>query len=222
MKQKLFSLFFAMALLLSFPLTAFAVDGTVLIKAPGVLTFDPGSTFTETDLFDNFKNMMPGDTRSQHIVITNNWARYETIQVYLRAETHNGTNEPLSGVRAEDSNAFLSQLAMTVTRSRDHKEIFRASPEELDGLKSNVLLASLSRGQSTSLDVKLTVPITMGNDFAGRVGEVDWVFTIEGIPGKGEGPKTGDFWLPWAVGTMLLSGSALAVTLGVRNRRKKG
>lgn len=221
MMQKIFLFFLALAVALAFPITALAADGTVTIKAPGILTFGPGSAFTETDLFDGFKDVMPGDTLSQHIDITNNWYQYESIRVYLRAEPHGRTNAPLSGVAAEDSNALLSQLSMTVTRSRDDKQIFHASPKELDGLRGNVLLATLSRGKSTGLDVQLKVPITLGNDYANRVGEVDWVFTIEGEPGKGEGPKTGDFWLPWAVGIMLLSGAALAVMLGLGSRRRR-
>lgn len=220
MKKRVFSFFFAVALLLTCPITAFAMDGTVTIKAPGLISFGPGSTFTETDLFDSFKNVMPGDTRSQHIVITNNWAQYDHIRVYLRAEAHDASNAPVSGVTAADSNAFLSHLSMTVTRSRDNKEIFRASPEKLDGLKNNVLLATLNRGESTSLDVELTVPISLGNDYANRVGEVDWIFTIEGHYDS-DAPKTGDFWLPQAVWIMLLSGGLLALALGLRKKGKK-
>lgn len=218
MKQKVFSLLVALVLLLTFPLTAFAIDGTVTIQAPGILSFGPGSSFTETDLFDSFKNVMPGDTRSQHIVIHNNWVKYDHIRVYLRAAAHDASNSPASGVGAADSNAFLSQLSMTVTRSRDNKEVFRASPEKLDGLQNNVLLATLNRGESTSLDVELAVPIRLGNDYANRVGEVDWIFTIEGHYDS-DAPKTGDFWLPWAMGAMLLSGAALILCM--RRRTKK-
>lgn len=31
------------------------------------------------------------------------------------------------------------------------------------------------------MDVQLTVPIEMGNEYADRIGEVDWVFVVEGF-----------------------------------------
>ena len=49
----------------------------------------------------------------------------------------------------------------------------------------------MARFKSTTLTVKLQVPAELGNEYANRVGEVDWVFTAEELDPQGN-PKTGD------------------------------
>lgn len=72
--------------------------------------------------------------------------------------------------------------------------LFNASPEKLDGLKENVLLGKLKSGLQTELNVELTVPMELGNEYANRIGEVDWVFTVEEVSegggGGGDGGET--------------------------------
>ena len=85
---------------------------------------------------------------------------------------------------------FLSQLSMTVYQG--DKILYQASPDVLDGLSKNVLLGRFSRGQSTELRVVLSVPAELGNSYANRAGEVDWVFTAEQRNEDGSIPKTGD------------------------------
>lgn len=74
---------------------------------------------------------------------------------------------------------FLSRLTMTVWK--DGKQIYQASPDELDGLEKNVLLGSFAKGESAKLTVELQVPSELDDRFANRVGEVDWVFTAEQV-----------------------------------------
>lgn len=49
------------------------------------------------------------------------------------------------------------------------------------GLSDNVLLGTFRHGESTMLTVELSVPIELGNKYAARVGEVDWVFSVEAL-----------------------------------------
>ena len=145
--------------------------------------FLPGSEYSDTDLFDDFKNMMPGDTRRQTVVVTNNYPGFDKIRVYLKAIPH-GEENPLSeSVATSETIAtmedFLSQLSMVVRL--DGRVIYSASPDELDGLSSNVLLGTLDYGEAVKLDVDLTMPIDLGNEYANRIGEVDWVFTVEQV-----------------------------------------
>jgi len=42
-------------------------------------------------------------------------------------------------------------------------------------------LATLGQGATANLTVELSVPISLGNEYANRVGEVDWIFLVEGL-----------------------------------------
>ena len=72
---------------------------------------------------------------------------------------------------------FLSKLSMKVWNGTEL--IYDASPDQLDGLKSNKLLGTFRTGETATLKVELSVPIELGNEYANRVGEVDWIFHVE-------------------------------------------
>jgi len=116
---------------------------------------------------------------------------------------------------------FLSQLTMRVYQGR--RLIYEASPDELDGLSRNVYLGSLDYRDSVNLTVELDVPITLGNEYANRVGEVDWVFTVETYHESSDkpssNPKTGDYIIMGAAALMAISGAALLI-LFISKRRK--
>ena len=58
-------------LMMSMTVTAFAAESSVTFESGKVIAFEPGSVYTETDLFDNFKGVMPGDTLSEEVTIQN-------------------------------------------------------------------------------------------------------------------------------------------------------
>lgn len=187
------SLLIALMTVMGISMTAFAADSSVTFKDGKLTVFEPGSVHTNTDLFDNFKGVMPGDTRSEDITVQNKSKDYDYIKVYMRAVLHDESGNPISEKvlnelrnderREQTSEAaymydFLSQLSMTVKNGTD--EIYNASPDELSGLVENVYLGTLRKDQSLKLNVELAVPIEMGNEYANRIGEVDWVFVVEG------------------------------------------
>lgn len=157
--------------------------------------FLPGSSYTDTDLFDGFKNVMPGDTLTQTVEVRNRFLGTGSVRIYLRAVAHDELENPLSeavaasGETVATMSDFLSKLYMEVWQGDSC--IFTGSPDELDGLKNNVLLGTVARFKSTTLTIKLEVPAELGNEYANRVGEVDWVFTAEELDPQGN-PKTGD------------------------------
>lgn len=191
------SLLLVFVMLMSLTVTAFAADSTVTYKGKGNWEFSPGSGYTSTDLFDGFKNVMPGDKRTEEVTIKNEATDSDYIKVYLQAVLHDEEGNPLTydevfentdGKDQADVNGqrdetiatmhdFLSQLTMRVWNGE--KLIYEASPDELDGLAEPVFLATLDRGETASLKVELEVPIEMGNEYAYRVGEVDWKFKVE-------------------------------------------
>ena len=64
--RSVFALILVCYTLLTIPITASAADGTVTYDGKArEFKFKPGSTYSETDLFPNFKNVMPGDKLTQ-------------------------------------------------------------------------------------------------------------------------------------------------------------
>ncbi len=193
--KHLTSLTLALILVLSLSVTVFAATSYVEYSGHNIFGFGPGSEFTDTDLFDNFKGVMPGDTLTETITVKNTASCCDFIKVYLRAEAH-GDSNPLSSEVAKAETVvsmedFLSQLTMTVWNG--DTKIYEGSPDELDGLKNNVLLGTFRRNQGTTLTVELNVPIELGNEYANRVGEVDWVFVVEEYDDANPDiPQTGD------------------------------
>ena len=198
--SKLSSLLLAMVMVFSMSVTAFAADSTITFKglAEG-FEAQSGSEYTDTDLFQNFKNVMPGDKLTENIQIKNEATDCDYIKVYMRAVVHdeNGNpltysedfeetdgkdQEPVTGDRDETvatMQDFLKQLTMRIYNGEEL--IYNSTPDQAGALANNVLLGTLTKGEALSLKVELDVPIEMGNEYANRVGEVDWVFLAECI-----------------------------------------
>lgn len=189
-----FSLLLVLLLVLGFPVTVFAAESSATFEDGKLIVFKPGSDYTYSDLFDNFKGVMPGDSLREELTIQNKSNDWDYIRVYVRAIPHDEKDNPISEkVRTELQNDdrrgtateleymydFLSQLSMTVKNG--NKVICNTSLKELGGLTENVFLGELRKGESIRLDVELTVPIEMGNEYSDRIGEVDWVFVVEGF-----------------------------------------
>ena len=213
--NKSISLLLALMLVFSFAPAALAADDSTAepdtsssvtyVGGAEKFVFLPGSEYTDSDLFNNFKGVMPGDKLSQKVKVKNTCGK--AVNIYMRAVVHDEKTNPLSknvSAKVAEQNAdktlteqeridimkdFLQQLTMTVKQG--DKELFHATAEQLGGLEKNVPLGRLQSGQGTELDVVLEVPIEMGNEYANRIGEVDWVFTVEEIEEGGPGPGPG-------------------------------
>lgn len=177
------SLVLMLLVVMSMSATAFAASPSITFEGFSKgFDFQPGSEYTETDLFGNFKNVMPGDTVEETITFTNSATDCDFVNLYMRAEAHDETDNPLSPKVAEKETVatmaeFLSKLSMKVWNGTEL--IYNASPDELDGLKSNKLLGTFRTGETATLKVELSVPIELDNKYANRVGEVDWIFHVE-------------------------------------------
>lgn len=150
--------------------------------------FLPGSDWTASDLFDNFKGAVPGDTLTQNIKVKNDFSGCDYVSIYLRAEVHDAQANPPSDAVAAGINGrgpetaasmadFLSHLTMKVWNGSTL--IYSDSPDKAGGLLSNVLLGNFAYGASVTLTVELSVPSDLGNQYANRAGEVDWIFVAE-------------------------------------------
>ena len=196
--RAIFSMVLMLLMVMSLASTAFAASPSITFNGFSKgFDFQPGSEYTETDLFGNFKNVMPGDVLTETIAFTNSAADCDFVNLYMRAEAHDETDNPLtysetfenadgkdqadiSGQRDETvatMTDFLSKLSMKVWNGTEL--IYDASPDELDGLKDNKFLGTFRTGETATLKVELTVPIDLGNEYTNRVGEVDWIFHVE-------------------------------------------
>ena len=171
-------------------LIVMSLSSTAYAAAPSItfngftsgFDFQPGSEYTETDLFNSFKNVMPGDTVTETITFTNSASDCDFVNLYMRAEAHDETANPLSPKVAEKETVatmteFLSKLSMKVWNGTEL--IYDTAPNELGGLGSNNFLGTFRSGETATLKVELSVPIDLDNKFADRIGEVDWIFHVE-------------------------------------------
>ena len=198
-----------LALLLAAALCGSAMAAAAVTYEGGAekFVFIPGSEYSDSDLFENFKDVLPGDTLTQTIRVQN--GTNKQVRIYLRAE-------PVEDMYED----FLSQLNMVV-ECKD-KEIFDAEPSKTAQLTNNTLLGTFKKAGSTELTVTLTVPTEMGNQYMGAIGVVPWTFMVEEIP---EDPSvhTGDWFQSglWIGAAALLAAAVIVLIVLQRKRRKE-
>ncbi len=182
--KKLISLMITLILSFSVALPAFAADGEVIYDGDArEFIFEPGSEYSPTDLFPNFKGVMPGDSLTQKITVRNDASNEVKVKIYLRSL---GAHE--------DSVEFLSQLGLRVKTSEENEMayMFDAAASETAQLTDWVLLGTLYSGGEVNLDVILDVPVTLDNEFQDAVGYLDWEFMVEEFPIEEDDPTPPD------------------------------
>lgn len=211
--KKFSMIFLCLLLVLSMSLTAYAAGSVTYDGDANKFIFAPGSDYSPTDLFSDFKNVMPGDTLTEQILIKNDTSNNVKIRVYMRS----------LGAQ-ENTDDFLSQMNLTV-QQKDDSILFAAPADETAQLTDWVYLGTVYSGGEITLNVTLEVPITMGNDYQNEIGYIDWQFKIEELPvepGDPEVPKTGDSTNIFLyAGSMVISLTALIILLIVGKRQKR-
>ena len=193
-------------------MTVFAADGNVIYMDDArKFIFAPGSVYSLTVLFPNYKDVMPGDRIDQRIYVKNDRTNRCKVKIYMRAL---GAHE--------DSVEFLSQLRLTVAKATD-TIMFDAPADQTAQLTDWVYLGTLYSGGECELNVTLDVPVTLDNRYQNEIGYLDWEFAVERLPIEGtdpEPPKTGDNSQIW-VWALLMGGSAVLLLLLLLGRKKR-
>ena len=209
MKKKVLTFIIVLALCLGLAPAAFASSVTYQGQAEKFV-FAPGSDYSPTDLFENFKGVMPGDQLTQQIEVKNAADNKVKVKIYMRAL---GAHEA--------SVEFLKQMNLTV--KQDGKSVlFDAPADQKATLEDWVCLGTFYSGADVKLDVTLSVPLEMGNEFQDAVGYLDWQFKVEEFPIESSDPKTGDnfnVWLYAGAGLVALCG--IVVLLITKSKKKE-
>lgn len=215
--KKILSFIVAIVLIFTSAVTVFAADGKVTYNGKSQdFIFEPGSDYSPTDLFDNFKGVMPGDTLTQKITVKNDASKNVKVKIYMRS----------LGAHAE-SVAFLSQLGLKVQKSENNEMayMFDAAADETAHLTDWVCLGTLYSGGEVNLDVVLDVPVELDNNYQSEIGYLDWEFMIEEFPVEDTDPKppqTGDnFNLGLWLTIMICSAIMLFILIFLRKKGQK-
>ena len=211
--RKWLVLLFVCIPLLSCPVLA--ADGNVHYSGnAGSFIFTPGSEHSPTDLFPNFKDIMPGDRITQKITVKNDASNKVKVKIYMRS----------LGAHP-DSKDFLSQLHLQVETSEENTMayMFNATADEAAQLTNWVCLGTLYSGGEVNLNVFLDVPVTLDNNYQQLIGFIDWEFMIEEyeIQPTDPQPPTGDNVVLWHwYGLLIFNLFAILLFFAKRQNKK--
>ena len=155
-----------------------------------------------TDLFENFKGMMPGDTATQTITLTNR--SESTLRFYLKAEILKQLG--VGGAFNLDIVCDGEALYSGILGGRDAEGNAQEIDSEYEG--STVLLTTLGPNETADLSLTLTINGEgFGNENQNTDGAYRFTFSVEDVEGgttvvptpapsapaeSGNNPKTGD------------------------------
>ncbi len=242
--KKLLSLVMVIAALAALTVPALAADAVVSRQGTNGLVIETtGSGYTDTDLFGNFKDVMPGDELTENITIKNNVSGFDYVKLYIRAVPHDEQGNPLTydekfenedgkdrqnvdGERDETVATmanFLSELSMEiylVNADGTKQSIFSASPDETAQLTDNVLLGTFAKGKSAKLEAVLQVPA--GSATSTPTVSAKWTGCLRSRASTTKDPFIPTGQLNWPVAVFGTLGAALIVGgLVVLSKKKK-
>lgn len=157
-----FSILLMLLLSTSYPVQASSVT---YVNQADKFVFVPENT----DLFENFKGVMPGDQVAQTIFVKND--SKVPVKIYLK----------INPIQPEDDQ-FLKQL--TLTMNNQEVEVFNETLDQQGQFKQFILLAELKPQQQKTLDLLLDVPLTLSSEYMEYESEIQWIFKVEEDEGE--------------------------------------
>ena len=176
-----------LTLLCSLAISSYAASSVTYNANADEFIFAPGSQYSPTDLFTEYKGLMPGDSVKQEITVRNDSSKEVKVNIYIRS----------LGAQNETDD-FLSQLNLSVAKSENNEMayMFNAAADQTDGMTDWVFLGTLYSGGEVNLVLNLDIPIELGDEYQDAIGYIDWEFKVEELPVDPDDPRpphTGDF-----------------------------
>lgn len=150
----------------------------------------------ESDLFANFKNLVPGCSRTQNIQIKNQSEKSVEISLYAEVTEQ----DKISQEEQELLDKILNKEAQIVVRNG--KEILYKGPvsgnpsrkKNSMGERNKISLGKFSAGSEKNLIVELSLSPMLEHSNEKLTGRIDWIFCAEGEETSivSSVPKTGD------------------------------
>ncbi|MBO5106245.1 MAG: hypothetical protein J6C29_05045, partial [Clostridia bacterium] len=153
-------------------------------KEPGVIYDGKEKSFTfintqETDLFKEFKDVIPGDVLTQ--------------EIKLYCQNISSTTNLFLKASIDDSVDLPDDITLTVYSGENI--ISHGSANTVNGIDDYVLLGTFSKDGTTELSVVLTVPTSIGNEISYVEKNIDWQFAVQVLEEDKkpiDSPSTGD------------------------------
>ena len=168
------------------------------------------------DLFSNFKNLIPGCTRSQIIEVTNKWN--QEVELSLRADFIEQAHA--TAATRELINDLLHEYATIVITDENKTVIYDGpvwgSPDKdstgTDSMKYPHSLGSFSGKESKNLNVSLSLSPDMNNEHMELLGLIKWIFRAEGVDVSDQNSSTTVPTPPPVTGSVVTSATTAAET----------
>ncbi len=183
-------------------------------REPGVIYDGKEKAFSfvnteETDLFREFKDVIPGDVLTQKIKIYCQNISSPT-KLFLKSSIDDAVDLP------DD---------ITLTVYSGENIISHGSADTVNGLDDYVLLGTFSDDGEMQLCVVLTVPTSIGNEISYVEKNIDWHFAVQ-VLNEDEKPivlpETGDTNCPWLwLVLLLVSGASIFWIMVNESKQKK-
>ncbi len=179
------------------------------------------------DLFANFKNLIPGDSRSQVVTVTNRWNKQTEIFLNATFVEQTASEETRSLVER-----LLHEYAIITVSDNRGEMIYRGpiygnydiEPNGTNSMKYPISLGKFKADETKNLYISLSVDTAMNNEYKDLLGLIRWSFSAEGNEGIIDDPSidvpiTGD-----NVNTMIYAGVAIisfVMLIIIRRKSKK-
>lgn len=150
-----------------------------------------------TDLFANFKNLVPGETREQQIEVKN--AYIEEVEIFLRAEYIEQSLATAENIALVD--AMLQRYALITVKNSSGSVIYEgpvwgnyhrepSSETSNDSMKNNISLGRFKAGAAEDLTVELSLAPELDNKYQDLWGLIHWVWSAQGVdPAESPSPS---------------------------------